>query len=303
MRIGMQLAQLGRQAGADAVRASAQAAESLGYDSVWVLDRLLSPVSPRNEYPATPDGKLPREQAAVLDPLSTLAFVAACTQRIRLGTSVLVGPWYRPVALARSLTAIDVLSGGRLDVGLGLGWSVDEYDAVGVPMEGLAALQEELLDVLDVIWQPGPSAYQGPTVDLRPADIGPPTVQRPRPPILLAAYTPGAMDRVARRADGWTPAGLPVELLAPTFASLRDMTAGYGRDADRLTMVVRANIWLTDAPIDGERQSYHGDLEQIAEDLAATRDAGAHEVVLGFYGDRDVEETIDAQSKLLSFLG
>ena len=302
MRIGMQLAQGGRQADAAAVRASARAAESLGYDSVWVLDRLLAPLAPRTDYPATPNGRVPAEQRAVLDPLAALAFAAACTERVRLGTSVLVGPWYRPVALARSLTAIDVLSEGRLSVGLGLGWSVDEYEALGVPMRGLAPLQEELLDVLDVVWQPGPSAYQGPTVDLRPSEIGPPPVQRPRPPILLAAYTPGAMDRVARRSDGWTPAGVPVDMLAPMFASLRDLTAGYGRDADRLEMVVRANIVLTDAPIDGERQSYHGDLEQIAGDLEATRAAGAHEVVLALYGNRDVDETLDAQSKLLSFL-
>jgi probable F420-dependent oxidoreductase len=302
MRIGMQLAQGGQQACPPAVRASARAAETLGFDSIWVIDRLLAPLDPRVPYPAAPDGRIPAEQTRVLDPLTALTYAAACTETVRLGTAVLVGPWYRPLSLARALTSVDVLSDGRLDVGLGVGWSVDEYDAVGVPMRGLGTRQEELLDVLDVVWRPGPSAYQGATVDLRPADIGLLPVQRPRPRVLLAAYTPSAMDRVARRADGWIPAGIPVEMLALTFASIRDAAAGYGRDPDRLELVVRANIALTEKPVDGERMSYRGDLEQVVEDLEATRAAGAHEVVLAIAGDRDVDEEIALQSKLLGAL-
>jgi probable F420-dependent oxidoreductase len=302
MKIGIQLAQAGRQAEPAAVRASARAAEALGYDSVWVMDRLLAPVAPRVPYPASADGALPSEQATVLDPLTTLAYVAACTDRVRLGTSVLVSPWYRPVALARSLTSIDVLSDGRLTVGLGLGWSTDEFDALGVPQRHLAERQEELFDVFDAVWSPGPAEHHGPTVDLHPATIGLEPVQRPRPPILLAAYTVGGMDRLARRADGWTPAGLPVEALAPMWATVRDLAAGHGRDPDALQLVVRANISLHDRAVDGERAAYHGSIEQVAEDLAGTEAAGAHEVVLAISGDHALDTTLAAQAALVEAL-
>lgn len=302
MKIGIQLAQLGRQAQPAAVRATARAAETLGYDSLWVMDRLLAPVEPSVPYPVSPDGVLPVEQATVLDPLASLAYAAACTERVRLGTSVLVSPWYRPVALARSLTSIDVLSDGRLTVGFGLGWSVDEYDALGVPQRHLAARQEELFDVLDAVWGPGPAEHHGPTVDLRPSTIGLRPVQRPRPPILLAAYTPAGFDRIARRADGWTPSGIPVEALAPMWSMIRDAAAGHGRDPESLQLVVRANISLRERPIDGERAPYDGNVEQVTEDLTATRVAGADEVVLGLNGDLPLDATLEACAGLVETL-
>ena len=105
-------------------------AERSGFASLWVMDRVLAPLEPRTPYPASMDGELPAEQYSVLDPFVALTLAATATERIRLGTSVLVAPWYSPLLLARTLTAIDLASHGRLSVGLGLGWSVDEYDAV-----------------------------------------------------------------------------------------------------------------------------------------------------------------------------
>jgi alkanesulfonate monooxygenase SsuD/methylene tetrahydromethanopterin reductase-like flavin-dependent oxidoreductase (luciferase family) len=123
-------------------------------------------------------------------------------------------------------------------------------------------------------------------------------VQRPGPPVLLAAYTPGALERVARRADGWNPAGFPVDALAPTWAHIRERAAAHGRDPEALSLVVRANIVLTDRPLPGPRASYHGDLAQVAEDLDATADAGAHEVVLGLSGDPKLDEALDVFAQL-----
>ena len=194
------------------------------------------------------------------------------------------------------------LSDGRLTIGFGIGWSVDEYDALGVPQRDLAQRQEELFDVLDAVWGPGPAQHRGPTVDLRPSDIGLQPVQRPRPPILLAAYTPAGLDRIARRADGWTPAGLPVEAIAPMWSMVRDAAAGYGRDPESLQLVARANITLSERPIDGERPSYYGNIEQVAEDLAATEAAGADELVLGLSGDVALDATLEAYAALVEAL-
>src|SRR5262245_32189774 len=135
MRVGFSLPQIGNLAGPAAVRTVAERAEAVGYDSLWVVDRLLSPVLPKSPYPGKPDGKLPEGAKRVLDPIGTLVFAAACTTRARLGTSILNLPYYNPVLLARELTTLDVLSEGRLVVGFGTGWSEDEYDAAGVDMK------------------------------------------------------------------------------------------------------------------------------------------------------------------------
>jgi len=297
MKLGIQLAHVGTSATPEAVRASARAAEDLGYDSVWVLDRLLAPIDPSVGYGGT-DVEMPKELARNIDPLAALAFVAAVTDRIELGTSVLCAPFYAPAVLARALTGIDVLSGGRLQVGLGQGWSPEELAATGTTLAQRSARLEELLDVLDAWWGEHPVAHRGRWTAIAPSVMGLEPVQRPRPPILLAAYSPAGLDRIARRADGWNPAGLPVELLAPMFGAVRDAAAGYGRDPDALRLVVRANVHLTPTPIEGARDSYCGTVEQVADDLEATRAAGAHEVVLGLMADDGLDATLDTYAAL-----
>jgi probable F420-dependent oxidoreductase len=300
MRIGIAIPQVGPLADPAATRSVAVAADQAGYASLWALDRLLAPLDPRTPYPASPDGVLPPEQATVLDPIGVLTLAASVTERVRVGTNVLVGPWYPPVLLARSLATLDRISAGRLTVGLGLGWSKDEYEAVGVPQRHLAARAEELLDVLDAAWGPDPVAYRGERVDVAPSVIGLKPVQAGGPPILLAAYTPAGLDRVARRATGWTPAGLPVAAVAPMWASVRDMAAGYHRDPDELELVVRANVKLSPTPLGADRPSYWGTVEQVAEDLDATRAAGAHEVIVDVQGDATTAaELLDLVGSLL----
>jgi alkanesulfonate monooxygenase SsuD/methylene tetrahydromethanopterin reductase-like flavin-dependent oxidoreductase (luciferase family) len=129
--IGLTLPHLGTGIGPEAIVNAARRAEALGYDNLWVIERLLYPTNPRSKYPATADGSLPVQYAQALTPLETLTYVAAHTERIGLGTSVLIMPLHNPVMLARQLATLDVLSGGRLRLGLGQGWSADEIEAVG----------------------------------------------------------------------------------------------------------------------------------------------------------------------------
>jgi probable F420-dependent oxidoreductase len=299
MRLGVSLAQVGRLADPASVRSAAVAAEQVGYSSIWVHDRLLAPVEPRTPTGDVPGAGLPPGGADGLDPVAVLTYAAAVTSRVRLGTSVLVAPWYRPAMLARSLASLDVLSDGRLTVGLGLGWSLDEYEAVGVPERELGRRLEEALDVLGAVWRPDPVAYEGRTLRIAPAAMGPKPVQVPGPPVLLAAYTREGLDRVARRADGWNPAGLPVTMLAPMWATVRDLAAGHGRDPDALELVVRANVALTDRPVDGaDRPSYHGNVDQVAADIESTRRAGAHEMILGLTGDHCLNEALELYARV-----
>ena len=135
MRIGTVLPHMGPAASPAALVRTAQLAEALGYESLWVAERVLYPLQPQTPYIATPDGSLPEVYQHVYTPLETLTYVAAQTSRIAIGTSVLVMPYHNPVLVARQLTTLDVFSGGRLRVGLGQGWSKDEYDATGALLD------------------------------------------------------------------------------------------------------------------------------------------------------------------------
>jgi probable F420-dependent oxidoreductase len=301
MRIGMNLPQIGPFASADAIRTTAQAAEAAGYASLWVLDRLLKPDRPRSLYPGMPDGEVPEAMVRVLDPIGSLTYAAAVTERVRLGTSVLVAPWYPPVLLARALTTLDVLSGGRAVVGLGTGWSLDEYEAVDVPFGERGVRLDEAIDVLTAIWTHDRVTHDGRTGRIAPSRIEPKPVQAGGPPILLGAFSAAALTRAALRAQGWNPAGLPPDVVAAGWAFVRDTAARAGRDPDTLELVVRANIVLTSKPLDGERPACIGSAEQVAHDLDRYRAVGAHELILGVGLDADdVETVIDQLDEIVS---
>ena len=207
MRLGFALPTLGPMAGPDALSRSAQRAEALGYHSVWVADRLLAPVAPRSPYPATADGVLPEYFKRSMDPVEALTFAAAHTRRITLGTSVLNMPFYNPVVLARRLATLDVLSGGRLRVGLGQAWSVDELEAVGADPKARGERADEFIRVLKALWGPDPVEFQGRHFRVARSIVGLKPVQAPHPPLYLAAYVAPALRRAAALADGWLPSG------------------------------------------------------------------------------------------------
>ena len=266
MKIGVAVPNIGPVATPEAVKSVAQRAEALGYHSLWTVERLLWPVKPKLPYPVTPDGSLPEEYKYCLDPLDTLTFAAAQTSTIKLGTSVLDMPFYNPVLLARRLSTLDVLSKGRLRVGLGLGWSPDEMEAAGADMKVRGARADEFIQVLKTVWTTDPAEYHGQFFSLHKSYIGPKPVQKPHPPIFVAAFAPAALKRVATLADGWNPVGLPLEAMAQMFGGIRQMAQAAGRDPAELQMIVRANMVVTEKPVE--------------KDIAACEKIGAEEVFL-----------------------
>lgn len=278
MRIGFVLPNIGPAGTPEGVVQAAQQAEALGYESLWVTERLLYPLKPQTPYPATPDGSLPEGYKYVLDPVETLTFAAAHTKRIALGTSVLDIPYYNPVMLARRLTTLDVLSHGRLRLGLGLGWSADEYEAAGADFARRGVRADEFLQVLRAIWTTDPVEFHGKFYHVPRSIIRPKPVQRPHPPIYLAAYAPASLKRIARFADGWNPAGLPFDVMAQMWRGLQEMARAEGRDPASLELVVRANLLVTEKPLGSDRAFFTGSLDQIRNDTEACRALGAHEV-------------------------
>ncbi len=299
MKLGFGLPQTG-PSGPEAITLAAKRAEELGYESLWVIDRFLYPQQPQSAYPASPDGSLPENYKTILDPLHTLTFVAAHTSRIALGTSVLIMGYRNPVLLAQSLTTIDVLSGGRLRVGLGQGWSKDEHDAAGVSMKDRAARGDEVIQVLKAMWAADPVEFHGKFFQVPRSIVGPKPVQKPHPPIYLAAYTPGAMKRVATFADGWMPAGVPIDAMAQMMEGIRGMAQEAGRDSSVLKLVVRANVQVTPQTQGDQRQPFYGSLDEIKSDIQATRDIGADELFIdpGLSGITSVEVYLEVMEQM-----
>jgi probable F420-dependent oxidoreductase len=297
MRIGFRLPQVGSGVGPETLVTAARRAEDLGFDSLWVLDRILWPISPRAPYQIG-DGSLPVKYKTALDPLETLTFAAAHTRRVALGTSILNLPWYNPVLLARQLTTLDVLSAGRLRIGFGIGWSPDEYEAAGTPWEERGKRADEIIHALKTIWTTDPVEFQGKYYRIPKSVIGPKPVQKPYPPIYMAAYAPAALKRVALEADGWFPVGIPLSSIGAMFEQIRGMAKDAGRDPSALALIVVANVEIHRTPIQKERVDFTGTLEQIADDVKAAQKLGAAEIVFDAQFSPDVETASDTVTRM-----
>ncbi len=219
MRLGIHLPQYGRAATPEAIRRVAVRAEELGFADVWVSDHLVKPAA--QDYPSS----------HLYDPLLTLAWAAAATSRVGVGTSVLVVPQYHPLQLANSLASLDALSGGRLTVAAGVGWSAAEFAALDQGFHDRGARMDEALDILRLVWAEDPASFDG--THYRFTDI---KVQ-PKPahpvPIWIGGGSRAAYDRAIARGDGFQAIGTPPGELAPIVAELRaarpgdDFTVSY----------------------------------------------------------------------------
>ncbi|MFE6871255.1 TIGR03619 family F420-dependent LLM class oxidoreductase [Kitasatospora sp. NPDC057692] len=270
MPIGLALPQYGAFADPALTARVAAEAEAIGYDHLWTADRILVPNDPRSRYPGG-DGTFPAEFRTFLDPLTLLTVAAGATGRVRLGTSTLNALWQPPALLARTLTTIDRLSGGRLDVGIGLGWSRDEYQAVGVPWEGKAARLEETLDVLEAFWAGGEDVrHTGALWTVPPSTVLALPVQRPRPPVLLGGVSPAALERAGRRSDGWLGVALPLPALSGIRDQLHRAARAAGRDPLALRLILRVNPVITATPAPAEQVPQRGTIGQLADYFTGT---------------------------------
>ncbi|HEV2634402.1 MAG TPA: TIGR03619 family F420-dependent LLM class oxidoreductase [Actinocrinis sp.] len=251
MKVGFALPQFGGQArDAAAIPAFARELEEAGAHSLWVGDRLLAAVDPTVGYGGA--AEIPAVFDALIDPFIALALAAASTQRVRLGGNVLNAPFYPPAVLARQLTSIDVASAGRLTAGFGIGWSPEEYEAVGVPFTHRGARLDETLDALEAIWTEQQPEFRGRYVTVPKFRSGLRPVQQPHPPVYLGAFADAALERVVRRGAGWLPV-LAVGVRGPeaivTVQERLYRTAEQaGRDPGSIPRILRVNVPAGTAP-------------------------------------------------------
>lgn len=270
-RLGFGLPVAGAWATPGTVRHVARRAEALGYAAVWTFQRLLFPV----------DAGLDDAHRQVLDPVVALAYVAGSTSRIGLGTATICAPFTPPVVLAKALASLDVVSGGRLTVGLGSGWLPQEYEAAGIPFERRGARMEEYLACLRALWTQDPVEFSGELYTVPRSHVGPGPVQRPHPPVLLGGTAAPALRRAGRLAQGWIAASAhDLGRIGEDTATVRAAAREAGRDPAAVRVVVRGLVDLVDVDPGGPRRPLHGTREQVLDDLARLAAHGVTEVFL-----------------------
>jgi probable F420-dependent oxidoreductase len=293
MELGFAIPYTGSWATPDNQITVARRADELGWSSLWVAQRVLYPDAPRNEYAAAPGPTWPPTFRSFVDPVVSLAHVAGATRRIRLGTASLMLPVWSPVVLAKQLTTLDLISGGRLDVGVSLGWSEDEYAAAGVPWTRRGARQEEYIRAMIAAWTSTP--MEGEFLRLPPGEVLPAPVQRPHPPLFIGGYADAALRRAATYAQGYLAGNMPLDGVAPLLGRLARFAEEAGREPTSLKLVGRGVTVLTATPAAPGARALSGTLEQIAGDVARYAEAGIDELFLDLNFDPAVG-TVEADA-------
>jgi probable F420-dependent oxidoreductase len=209
--------------------AVAQRAEQLGFESLWVGEHVLTPVEVAPNYPGA-SGKPPfAPDSRFTEPFATLAHLAAVTSRIRLGTGILILPLHAPLSIARSIATVDALSGGRVSLGLGVGWMREEFDAVGQDFTTRGRRMDEMIAVLHTLFTESRPSFAGEFYVLPEMGFEPKPVQRPGPPFLVGGSSDAALRRAARVGDGWYGGQESPEQVAGVIATLNRYREEYGR--------------------------------------------------------------------------
>jgi probable F420-dependent oxidoreductase len=228
-------------------------AERVGFESVWGGEHVILPSTIDSKYPYTADGKIPAEpETPIPDPLIWLAFAAAAAPTLRLGTCILIVPQRNPLVLAKELATLDRLSGGRVELGLGVGWMKEEFDALGVPWERRGARNDEYVAAMRALWAGPHASFRGEFVDFDPVTCSPRPVNG-NIPIIVGGDTEAAIQRVVRIADGYFPGEGDAERLGALIGRVRAAAERAGRDPASIAINAMFGQQLAD-PVAGAEQ-------------------------------------------------
>lgn len=287
MKVGLVLPVTGRQATRENITHVAMDAEKEGFDSLWVFERLLSPLHPQTPYPATPDGSLPTGYQNVMDPLQTLGYLSGITERIALGTSIIDMLFHNPVILARSYATLDILSKGRTICGLGLGWSKDEYVASNVPFNHRGDRADEMIDSLKRIWTNDVVQFDGRYYSIPASKIGPKPIQKPHIPMYLGGFNQNVFSRIVKYdLDGWLGvlAG-PFEYLKNSVTTIKDLAKKANKDPNNFRVILLTYPNITDSKgssDENQRMPMTGTVDQIGTDIESIKQIGIDHIVFGY---------------------
>ena len=286
MHYGFYLPTRGPASGPDDLATLAARGEELGFHSVMIADHIIFPTRIESKYPYTVTGAFPGEGDA-LEQLTLMAFIAAKTEKLRLVSSVMILPHRNPVVTAKVLATIDVLSKGRVTVGVGVGWMAEEFAALNAPdFAKRGAVSNEYLEIFAKLWAGGPVSHQGEFYQFDEVRCEPLPVQRPGPPIWVGGHSRAALRRAARYGDGWHPVGanaavpLPPDEMAVLISELKQLTVAEGRDFDAMALSFKAPLYDTAvAQPDGARRPFTGSNDQVIEDIHTYANLGIEELI------------------------
>ena len=206
MKFGLMYANAGPFAYPELLTHLATTAERVGVESMWTVEHVVIPVGYESRYPYDPSGKIPApEQLPIPDPLLSLTYAAAVTKKLRLATGILILPQRHPLYVAKEMATLDVLSGGRAILGIGVGWLEEEFQALGIPFAERAARTAESVRAMRSLWKDAPEPFEGKFFRWGPLESHPKPVQRPGVPIVVGGHTELAARRAARYGDGFSP--------------------------------------------------------------------------------------------------
>ena len=296
MRYGIALPNYGPLASAATLVHLARRAEERGVDSVWVSDHLVAPTGVRSIYPydRRPDAR-PGDMGVIehfYEPLTTLAYLAGATRRIRLGVSAYVVPYRPALVTAKQIASLDALSGGRVILGAGVGWLQEEFEALGVPFNRRGAISDETLAIVRRCWTEDVVTHAGRFFTFRDVHTAPRPLRRP--PIWIGGGSDAALRRAVRHGDAWHPIRIKLGPLREALVRLQRIAGGESRPVPALCP--RMRLCLTASPMpENDRMAGHGTLDQVRRDLEALAALGARYVLLDTYMD-DPEATRDHEA-------
>ena len=303
---GIALPNYGPLASAESLVRLARRAEAHGVDSVWVSDHLVAPVEVGSIYPydKRPDPK-PGRMGVIeefYEPLTTLAFLAGATERIRLGVSVYVLPYRNPVVTAKIVATLDALSGGLVIFGVGVGWLREEFAALGLDARHRGRMTDDYLEVCRRLWRDDVAEFAGAHYSLPPVRTGPKPRQRPWPPIWVGGNSPAARERAVRLGDGLHLIDAEPDEAAAEIARVRADLERAGRDAASFTVSVRKSVVVRDVDR-AEDASLAGTPAKIRRDMENYAAAGVGYLVTNVRQGKSIEaleEALDAAASALS---
>ena len=289
MRFGFYLPTRGATSTPDALGALVQHAEAVGFSSTMIGDHVVFPTTVNSVYPYTASGVFPGGGDA-LDMFALMTYVGARTTRMRVVSSVLIVPQRNPLVTAKTIATIDVLTGGRVTVGIGVGWMREEFEALGVHWyDRRGAVTDEFLRIFKQVWTTPESSFTGEFYSFKNLRCLPLPVQKPHPPIWVGGSSKPALRRAARFGDGWHPVGanpgvpLPPGELVVMRDELFRMAEAQGRDPKSITISYKVPVsdptLLTYYAKGAKRPPFQGSPEQVVEDIAVFARLGVTEVI------------------------
>lgn len=306
MRFGYYLPTRGPMGNPDDIAEIVTAGEALDFSTLVIADHIVFPTQMDSPYPYTVDGGFPG-QGDSLEQLTLMSFVAGKTKTSRLVTSVMILPHRNPLVTAKMLATIDVLSKGRVTVGVGVGWMREEFEVLRAPdFDKRGASSNEYLEIFKKCWTQDPVSHDGEFYSFKELRCVPHPVQKPHPPIWIGGHSRPALRRVAKYGDGWHPVGataaspLPPEEFQGLLDQLKGMMEAEGREFDTLTISLKAPSYDPgQVPGGHDRLLFTGEPERIAEDLRTYKDMGVDEVIFDFRSPPS-SKTIDNMSHFMT---